>query len=473
MRPKISPKLAKVLTFSLVFLEILSNSKSTLASDLLLVGGGWEYPATGDPYGISMYDKVVELGGNGDPSQAVIRIFTTASSSKKSAMKNGELWVQDFVDLYAQKYPDLTPDVEWIPFHIGNCNNIKNKSNSNVINAILAANSIIFGGGDQSLITKCFFNENPATQTKTTTPVFDALASKFNNEDIIIAGTSAGTAVQTSSPMITEGESYEALLEKPIPLIDTPPFARELYYNPLGGLGFFPYGITDTHFSARGRQGRLIRLAAETDVKMAFGVDENTGLLITNLETSTPEMEVMGEEGVTVFDLSNAEIKDSTDYFSIENVSVTYLTQGDRFDPNTKTVLFPTKNPLICSSPEIPATSNDIFSHLSPSGNRKNPSEFVKVATSLFESCQNTTQGLSFENKPIFQVTMTQNQVLGSQAYLGIDAQGNSSTSYVNLQVDIQAFEPPQTVPESNLTFGLLGIGFLAITIKRQQQFSN
>ena len=40
------------------------------------------------------------------------------------------------------------------------------------------------------------------------------------------------------------------------------------------GFGFFNYGIIDTHFSQRGRQGRITSLALETGVRFAFGVDE-------------------------------------------------------------------------------------------------------------------------------------------------------------------------------------------------------
>ena len=311
-------------------LTTLMLPASAWAGDMVLVGGSWQWPATGDPYGISIYREIVELAGG--PEAAKIGIFTTASSSAESAQENGSLYVEDFQDLYQEYYPNREPDVEWIPLQIDNCSTAKN--DPAIVEQINSRNAFVFGGGDQSLITECFFNENRATETRTTTPVFEALENKF---DAVIAGTSAGTSVQTGVPMITEGESYEAILKGANPLVGSPPFVPELYYNPLGGFGFFPYGLTDTHFSARGRQGRTIRLAADLDVQMVFGIDENTALVVRDVGKQA-EMTVLGKQGVSIFDLSEATVNE--DDWSISDVSMTYLTAGDRYDPLTKTATF-------------------------------------------------------------------------------------------------------------------------------------
>lgn len=62
---------------------------------------------------------------------------------------------------------------------------------------------------------------------------------------------------------------------------------RHHAFGQLGGQlhGFFNYGLLDTHFSERGRQGRIVRLADHTQVPFAFGVDENTALLVQNNPT--------------------------------------------------------------------------------------------------------------------------------------------------------------------------------------------
>jgi len=56
-------------------------------------------------------------------------------------------------------------------------------------------------------------------------------------------------------------------------------------YGP-GGIGLFGHGLLDTHFANRGRHGRLIQLLVDSaDVTRgamrAFGVDENTALVVT------------------------------------------------------------------------------------------------------------------------------------------------------------------------------------------------
>lgn len=142
-----------------------------------------------------------------------------------------------------------------------------------------------------------------------------------------MAGTSAGTAVQgggTSGnakvPMIAGGESYEALVH---PALDhicaTRDCEDDLQYDIQGGLSLFSLGILDTHFSQRGRQGRLVRLASLFNLDFAFGVDETTGLIVSEGTDGTTNFEVIGWYGVSFFDLRKAQTGKSKD-FSITGV---------------------------------------------------------------------------------------------------------------------------------------------------------
>lgn len=439
------------------------------AGDLVLVGGSWQWPATVDPYGISIYQEVVELAGGAETAK--IGIFTTASSSGESAETNGQLYVEDFQDLYREYYPNNRADVEWIPLHIDNCSSAKN--DPNIVNQINSRNGFVFGGGDQSLITECFFNENPETETRTSTPVFEALQNKFA-ADAVIAGTSAGTAVQTGIPMITEGESYESLLNEPQSLIGSPPFVPEPYYNPLGGFGFFPYGLTDTHFSARGRQGRIIRLAAELGVSTVYGMDENTALVVKDVGTDRVSMEVLGELGVSIFDLSNATISDPEEGdWSISDVLMTYLSEGDRYNPLTKKATFPEKNTLVCDQDKIVPYSTDIFSAFNAQGDqpeglalrdRDNPREFINVALELAESCATIATGRSQETDPVaFQVIMTETD--STEISSGLDSQGIEKQSFTNLSIDIHSSIGlhSEKVPEPNAILSILGLSFFGL----------
>lgn len=192
--------------------------------------------------------------------------------------------------------------------------------------SILAnADAIFFNGGDQNL-----------TRNALITPDGDAgnllrmITQRVADNKLVVGGTSAGTAVQTAHPMITNGSSRSALTDGAV-ATEPPAFGCDrdgscpsgihqdsLTYQPAGGLALFPYGLLDTHFSERGRQARLMRLAATTEASLAVGVDETTALMV-NLQND--QFEVIGERGV--FFIANAE-ENATAVASI----FYYLTDG-------------------------------------------------------------------------------------------------------------------------------------------------
>lgn len=410
-------------------LAIPGSTSVEPSKTLMLVGGAWEYPATKDPYGVSIYLDFLERSGGVE--NAKIGIVTTASATPR---KNGKLYVQDFQDLYdlylKKEFPNQSIDVEWIPLTI---DNQERKKNSEAFaEKIKEYTGFIFGGGDQSLLTESFYNEKPRKGTRTTTPLLRALRNRFNN-GAVVAGTSAGTTVQTASPMITEGESFESFLDKPTALIGSPPLDPELYYNPLGGLDLFKYGLLDTHFSERGRQGRIIRLAAEVGEDMTYGVDENTALIVSNIDTPDVKMEVLGENGVFISDLSGANVKEK-DYWSISGVNTTYLTEGDVFDPLTKTAKFPEKS-RFRGTEDTTVEARNIFSR-KRDGSWTNPRRFTETAIDLFESKSAIAKGKSRETDPV-QYKVAMQKTRNSQGFIGLDNQGEERISFVDLNIDI------------------------------------
>lgn len=411
-------------------------SSSASPGDLVLVGGAWQYPATEDPYGVSIYLDILEQAGGAETAK--IGIFTTASADAESAAENGELYVQDFRDLYElylqAQYPNLTIDVEWIPFDIENAE--AEEDSQALIDQINSRNAFIFGGGDQSYITDAFFDVDPVTGNWIETPVYTALRERFE-AGAVVAGTSAGTAVQPSAPMITEGESYEALLNGPTSLVGSPPFVRDLYYNPLGGLGFFDYGLLDSHFSERGRQGRIIRLASDLDVDVAYGVDENTALIVTDANTPNVKMEVQGEGGVFIADLSEAKVGEIDGYWSIAGVKASYLTEGDEYDPLTGIATFDDKKSLtgLETSDDIPSTDN-VFSWLDPDADWTDPRAFTETAIDLFQSTSPVGYGLSYEDDPV-QYGVGLIKTSESEGFIGTDSTGAEKVSFTNLEIVI------------------------------------
>jgi cyanophycinase len=129
----------------------------------------------------------------------------------------------------------------------------------------------------------------------------------------VVAGTSAGCDIQQTNIMITGGESYEGLQQGTTTYwtpVEFPTNVVTAYGH--GGIGHFPYGLVDTHFENRGRQGRLLRLLADSSAYplgslRAFGVDENTALVVTgpwNKRSGT----VIGQRGVMLMDTTYATV---------------------------------------------------------------------------------------------------------------------------------------------------------------------
>jgi hypothetical protein len=136
-----------------------------------------------------------------------------------------------------------------------------------------------------------------------------------------------------SNLLITEvnPDSYRAVVNK------------QVHFRP-HGLKIFKNGLVDSHFSERGRQGRLFVLAWQTKSEWAFGVDENTALLEVN-----GKLRVIGKNGVVVFQNSH----------SLTNGTVHYLTEGDEIDENGKIHFANWKTP--CANPNPPKPSRNIF----------------------------------------------------------------------------------------------------------------
>ena len=188
------------------------------------------------------------------------------------------------------------------------------------IQAIEQADGIFINGGDQSLTAQAFKNKDGSDNA-----LLAAIRKQINANQLIIGGTSAGTAVmsggiykQKTIPMITNGRSEAALVRGA--KADVLPNAGcqkdnqcgdllndDLTYSSKGGIGLFTWGIMDTHFSERGRQGRLVRLVEDTKSRFAFGVDEATALVVAWQKPELIEMKVIGQTGVFIVEQGQGE----------------------------------------------------------------------------------------------------------------------------------------------------------------------
>ncbi|SMC76071.1 cyanophycinase [Pedobacter nyackensis] len=175
---------------------------------------------------------------------------------------------------------------------------------------VMAADVIIFTGGDQLRLSSIFGG----------TQIHRILLEKYQNEAIVIAGTSAGAAA-SSKNMIYQGSSKDALLKGEVKIT--------------GGLGFIDGVIVDTHFVQRGRIGRLLYAAASNPGILGIGLGEDTGLYISNGNT----MEAIGSGIIILVDGRNMTDTNLTDVemgqpVSISNMTVHSMSAGDVYDLN-------------------------------------------------------------------------------------------------------------------------------------------
>jgi cyanophycinase len=183
---------------------------------------------------------------------------------------------------------------------------------SALVDKISDYGSVFFSGGDQSRITGTLIQDGRET------PVLQSIR-RAHAAGGLVAGTSAGAAIM-SGPMIASGTSLNALAEG---LCEDP---DDLDGFRLGtGLGFFPWGLVDQHFLQRGRIGRLLAAAREFNQQIAFGIDENSAMLVRGSEAT-----VIGETGAMFVDMRQA--KFNSGGYDISDVRISYLDDGDRFD---------------------------------------------------------------------------------------------------------------------------------------------
>nr|WP_315202950.1 hypothetical protein [uncultured Albidiferax sp.] len=225
-----------------------------------------------------------------------------------------------------QVYPDLAAAQS------AACNNP-----GGLISTVQSLHGIYFSGGDQARHLESLFTKSGSLFTASAE--LTALRSRFEQGNLVVAGTSAGNHIQGGGtwkgldvPMIGGGDTYAALTggfsQGSGAALETPGAASR-YAK--GGHGFFAYGVLDSHFSQRTREGRLVRATQESGMDYGFGVDENTALVVgKKTSNGGTNMSVLGAGGVWVVDVRTAIASGSpTGNYTVSGVKVHYLVQGD------------------------------------------------------------------------------------------------------------------------------------------------
>jgi cyanophycinase len=111
-------------------------------------------------------------------------------------------------------------------------------------------------------------------------------------------------------------------------------------------MNLIPETLIDTHFSQRGRHGRLLTAMAHYPQDIGLGIDERTALVARD-----HEFRVIGEGAVTVMDGANMKHNDLPYHGRDEpvgmfSVCIHVLPRGYRFDLKTRTPQAPQMHKL-------------------------------------------------------------------------------------------------------------------------------
>ena len=233
---------------------------------------------------------------------------------------------------------------EWVPIHDVNCD--VNAFDPAIVAMIDSADAIFYGGGQSGRLQSCLYGDYSQSGIEVepgqTTPVLEALWRKE-----IVGGSSAGAMNQPMSEILVTGhsvESYSAVSQGAV-------FQRNA-----GNRMLETEELVDSHFSERGRQGRLMIIAMNTGVMHAYGVDEDAAYVWR----PSGEIEVICEAvrdgikgGVVVY-------VNTVGTPQAQSANMHFLTEGDRFNPNTGEITYnPDKTP--CEEGALPEPITNIF----------------------------------------------------------------------------------------------------------------
>lgn len=221
-----------------------------------------------------------------------IEVITTATLEP---MESGQAYKEAFEELGCNSVRFMHIDEDNKPDKPENLERIKQ------------AEVIFFTGGNQLRLKEFLAGSQ----------LHHLMQQRFQHEEITIAGTSAGAAAM-SNRMIYEGYGSYSLMKGEVKTTD--------------GLSFINNVFIDTHFTERGRFGRLAHAVTKRPEFVGIGLGEETGIIIK----SANHVEVFGTGVVTIMDGSKVRYTNIPDVkegepIAIENLTMHLLVEGHEY----------------------------------------------------------------------------------------------------------------------------------------------
>ncbi len=206
-----------------------------------------------------------------------------------------------------QNYINAFAKINCLNITILDIRNREDAQNPNYLQTIKNCDAVMFSGGNQMRLTSIFGG----------TEFIEIITQRYENENFLIAGTSAG-AMAMSNTMIYEGNAAKAHLKGEVKVTT--------------GLALMDNVIFDSHFEKRGRFARLAQVVAANPGCIGIGLGEDTGMLITEGN----KMQAIGSGLVMIIDghqIQHCNIADIMEGnpISIENLTVHFCEMGNGY----------------------------------------------------------------------------------------------------------------------------------------------
>ncbi|MBC7861518.1 MAG: cyanophycinase, partial [Bacteroidia bacterium] len=165
--------------------------------------------------------------------RGILKRITTEAAKKNASRIEIITTASSIPEEVGQEYISAFGNLDVKDVHVLDVRKRDEANAPDTIERLRNADVVVFTGGDQLRLTSIFGG----------TAFHQLLLERYENENFIISGTSAGAAA-SSNNMIYQGSSSEAMLKGEVKITV--------------GLGYINNVIIDTHFVQRGRIGRLL-----------------------------------------------------------------------------------------------------------------------------------------------------------------------------------------------------------------------
>jgi cyanophycinase len=252
---------------------------------LIPIGGGEDKKDNMD-----VLSRVVEETGKKKPRVCLITVATNLPEEVGQDYNDAfsELGISDVKIIHSEsrKEADLPENLEIVR----NCD------------------AVLFSGGNQLKLSSLLGGTKLMEEIK---------IRYYDDSDFVISGTSAGAAAM-SNTMIISGSSQDAMIKGELELTN--------------GLDLINSVFIDTHFTQRGRFGRLIQTVTCNPGVLGLGLGEDTAVVIYKGD----ELEVVGSGLVVIVDGTAIDYTDLTDIsngtpITVEGIKMHVLGPGKRF----------------------------------------------------------------------------------------------------------------------------------------------